>query len=61
VLSELFFVPFAMGLLVALLATLVVILRYGGLLPRWLGFVAIAIAGMFLTPAGLGAAIATAI
>src|ERR671919_563047 len=30
VLSELFFIPFAMGLLVALLATSVVILRHGG-------------------------------
>jgi hypothetical protein len=61
VLSELFFIPFAMGLLVALLATSVIILRHGGLLPRWLGFVAIVIAIVFLTPAGLGAAIATAI
>ena len=31
VLSELFFIPFAMGLLVALLATAVVILHHGGL------------------------------
>jgi hypothetical protein len=61
VLSELFFIPFAMGLLVALLATAVVILRHGGLLPRWLGFVVIAIAVMLLTPARLGAAIARAI
>jgi hypothetical protein len=61
VLSELFFIPFAMGLLVALLATSVIILRHGGPLPRWLGFVAIAIAIVFLTPAGLGAAIATAV
>ena len=61
VLSELFFIPFAMGLLVALLATSVVILRHGELLPRWLGFVAILIAIVFLTPADLGAAIATAI
>src|SRR5918996_1472694 len=61
VLSELFFIPFAMGLLVALLATSVVILRHGGLLPRWIGFVAIVIAIVLLTPAYLGAAIATAI
>lgn len=61
VLSELFFIPFAMGLLVALLATSVVILRHGGPLPRWLGFVAIVIAIVFLTPADLAAAIATAV
>lgn len=61
VLSELFFIPFAMGLLVALLATSVVILRHGGPLPRWLGFVAILIAIVFLTPADLGAAIAAAV
>ncbi|MGH9110993.1 MAG: hypothetical protein ACRDZN_01615 [Acidimicrobiales bacterium] len=61
VLSELFFIPFTMGLLVALLATSVVILGHGGLLPRWLGFVTIVIAIAFLTPAGLGAAIATAV
>lgn len=61
VLSELFFIPFATGLLVALLATAVVILRHGGLLPRWLGFVAIVIAIVFLTPAGLGAAVAAAV
>jgi hypothetical protein len=60
VLSELFFIPFAMGLLVALLVTSLVTLRHGGLLPRWLGFVAIVIAIVFLTPAYLGAAIATA-
>jgi hypothetical protein len=61
VLSELFFIPFTMGLLVALLATSVVILRHGGLLPRWLGFVTIVIAIAFLTPAGFVAAIPTAI
>src|SRR5919106_19919 len=61
VLSELFFIPFAIGLLVALLATSVVILRHGGPLPRWLGIVAIVIAIVFLTPAYLGAAIATAV
>jgi hypothetical protein len=61
VLSELFFIPFTMGLLVALLATAVVTLRHGGLLPRWLGFVTIVIALAFLTPAGFVAAIPTAI
>jgi hypothetical protein len=61
VLSELFFMPFAMGLLVALLGTSVVILRHGGPLPRWLGFVAVLIAIGLLTPAGLGAAIAAAV
>jgi hypothetical protein len=61
VLSELFYIPFTMGLLVALLATSVVILRHGGPLPRWLGFVTIVIAVAFLTPAGFVAAIPTAI
>jgi hypothetical protein len=61
VLSELFFIPFTMGLLVALLATSVVILSHGGLLPRWLGLVAIVIAIAFLTPVGFVAAIPTAI
>jgi hypothetical protein len=61
VLSELFFIPFTMGLLVALLATAAVTLRHGGLLPRWLGFVTIVIAVAFLTPAGFVAAIPTAI
>jgi hypothetical protein len=61
VLSELFFIPFTMGLLVALLATAVITLRHGGLLPRWLGFVTIVIAIAFLTPAGFITAIPTAI
>jgi hypothetical protein len=61
VLSELFFIPFAMGLLVALLATAVVILRHSGPLPRWLGFVTIVIAMAFLPPIGFVAAIPTAI
>jgi hypothetical protein len=61
VLSELFFIPFTMGLLVALLATAAVTLRHGGLLPRWLGFVTIVIALALLTPAGFVAAIPTAI
>jgi len=61
VLSELFFMPFTMGLLVALLATSVVILCHGGPLPRWLGFVTIVIATPFLTPAGFVAAIPTAL
>jgi hypothetical protein len=60
-LSEQFFIPFAVGLLVALLATAVVILRHGGPLPRWLGFIALGIAIVFLTPASLGAAIASAV
>jgi hypothetical protein len=60
VLSELFFIPFAVGLLVALLAT-AVILRHGGPLPRWLGFIALGIAIVFLTLASLGAAIASAV
>jgi hypothetical protein len=61
VLSELFFIPFTMGLLVALLATSIVILRHRGPLPRWLGFAAIVISIAFLTPAGFVAAIPTAI
>lgn len=61
VLTELFYIPFTMGLLVALVATSVVILRHGGLLPRWLGFVTIVIAIPFLTPIGFIAAIPTAI
>jgi hypothetical protein len=61
VLSELFFIPFTMGLFVALLATAVVTLRHGVPLPRWLGFVTIVIALAFLTPAGFVAAIPTAI
>ena len=59
-LSELFVIPFTMGLLVALLATAVVILHHGGLLPRWLGFVAIVIAIPFLAPIGFVAAIPAA-
>jgi hypothetical protein len=61
VLSELFFIPFTMGLLVALLATSVITLRHRRPLPRWLGFVAIVIAIAFLTPVGFVAAIPTAI
>jgi hypothetical protein len=61
VLTELFYIPFTMGLLVALVATSVVILRHGGLLPRSLGFVTVVIAIPFLTPIGFVAAIPTAI
>lgn len=50
VLNELFFIPFAVGVLLAFLATAVCILRHGRL-PRWLGFAAILVAiGVILPP-----------
>ena len=59
VLGALFFAPFAVGVLVALLASAVAILQHGAL-PRWLGHVTILIAVACVMPAGFGAAIALA-
>src|SRR5918996_3096204 len=59
VLGALFFAPFAVGVLVALLATAVAIRRHGAL-PRWLGHVTILIAVVSMIPAGFGAATAIA-
>jgi hypothetical protein len=59
VLAALFFAPFAVGVLVALLATAVAIRRYGAL-PRWLGYVTILIAVVLVIPASFGAATAIA-
>jgi hypothetical protein len=59
VLGALFFAPFAVGVLVALLASAVAILRHGAR-PRWLGHVTILIAVACVMSAGFGAAIAIA-
>jgi hypothetical protein len=58
-LQQEFFVPFMAGFFLAFLASAVVILRHGTL-PRWLGFVAIPIPFLLLTPAGFVAFIAGA-
>jgi hypothetical protein len=51
VLSEDFFLPFLAGIAVFMLATGFCVLRHGGL-PRWLGWVAIALAVVSVTPIG---------
>jgi len=49
VLVEWFFLPFAVGIFLAFLASGIAILRHGGL-PRWLGFLALPIPLFFFTP-----------
>jgi hypothetical protein len=51
VLSEDFFLPFPAGIAVFTFATGICVLRYGGL-PRWLGWVAIVIGVVSVTPIG---------
>jgi hypothetical protein len=55
-----FFLPFMVGFVLAFLASATAIPRHG-LLPRWLGYVAIPIPFLLLTPAGLVAFVAGAI
>jgi hypothetical protein len=54
------FATFIIGTIVAFLASAVAILRFGAL-PRWLGYVAILIAVLGVTPAGFGAFIAAGV
>lgn len=58
------FLPFAMGLQIFLLATGISIVRHGAL-PRWLGWIAIVLAVVAVTPAGfvsfLGAGVLVAV
>ena len=54
------FVPFAVGLQLLLLATGIGIVRYG-VLPKWIGWVAIVLAVLALTPIGFVAFIGSAI
>ena len=51
VLSEDFFFPFLAGIALFMFATGICVLRHGGL-PRWLGWVAIVIAVVSVTPIG---------
>jgi len=55
-----FFFPFAAGLLLFFLATGIGIVRTGAL-PKWLGWIAIVIGVVALTPIGFGAALAGAV
>jgi hypothetical protein len=60
VLNSDMFATFIVGVIIAFLASAVTILRFGGL-PRWLGYVAILIAVLGVTPAGFGAFIAAGV
>jgi hypothetical protein len=55
-----FFFPFAAGLLLFFLSTGIGIVRTGAL-PKWLGWIAIVIGVIALTPIGFGAALAGAV
>ena len=59
-LQQEFFVPFMVGFFLAFLASAAAILRQGAL-PRWLGYVAIPIPFLLLTPAGFVAFVAGAV
>ena len=50
------FIPFIMGTLIFLLATGLSVLRHGGL-PRWIGWIAVVLAVMAVTPLGFVALI----
>jgi len=52
------FVPFAMGIQIFLLATGILVVSRGAL-PKWIGWIAILIAVIAMTPLGFGAFIAT--
>jgi hypothetical protein len=54
------FVPFALGIQVFLLATGISVVRHGAL-PKWIGWVAIVLAVIAVTPIGFAAFIATGI
>jgi hypothetical protein len=54
------FVPIAMGIVVFLFATGISVVRHGAL-PRWLGWVAIVLGVIGLTPIGFAAFLGTAI
>ena len=55
-----FFFPFAAGLLLFFLATGIGIVR-SGVLPKWLGWIAIVIGAVAVSPIGFGAALAGAL
>lgn len=60
VLAALFVVPLAVGMLVAMLASAVAMLRHAAL-PRWLGYLTLLIAAAAVVSTGLGAYVAVAV